>query len=56
MANKAIYITVRLDIVNDTVDNITDEDVQDLVSELEYEFKSDGDYKIIDTEICGIND
>ena len=56
MASRAIYIIVRLDIENDTVDNITDEDVQGLVSELEYEFKSDGYYKIIDTEICGIND
>lgn len=56
MANKAVYITVRLDIENDKVDNITDEDIQGLVSEMDYEFNNYGDYKIIGTEICGINE
>lgn len=56
MATKAIYITVRLDIENDKAAQITNDDVQEIVSEIEYSFGNVGDFKITDTEICGIND
>lgn len=56
MATKTVYITVRLDIENDKVEQITDEDVQELISETDYSFGSVGDFKIADTEICGTND
>ena len=47
MATRTIYLTVRLDIDNPKVDEI--------ISEVDYEFKNYGDYEI-DTEICGKND
>lgn len=56
MATKTVYITVRLDIENDKVSEITDEGVQEVVSETDYSFGDVGDFKITDTEICGIND
>lgn len=58
MATDAIYITVRLDIENPTADTISDEEVDDLISEMDYSFKeSEGcTLTIIDTEICGRND
>ncbi len=56
MATTEINITVRLHIQNDKVDKITEEDIQDIVSELDYSFTYDGDFEIVDTEICGHND
>ena len=55
MATRTIYLTVRLDIDNPTADEITDEEVDEIISEVDYEFKNYGDYEI-DTEICGKND
>lgn len=55
MATKTIYITVRLDIENDKLDEITDENAQEVVSETEYSFGNVGDFKV-ESEICGIND
>ncbi len=55
MANTAVYITVRLEIDNPNVEEITEEEVESIVSEVEYEFKDVGDYEIT-SEICGIND
>lgn len=55
MATRTVYLTVRLDIDNPKVDNITDEEVDEIVSEVDYKFKNYGDYEI-DTEICGQND
>lgn len=54
-ASKAIYITVRLDVYNPNKEVITEDDVQDIVSEIEYEFKNYRDYEV-ESEICGIND
>lgn len=56
MATKTVYITVRLDIENDKVSEITDEDVQEVITETDYSFGDVAGFKITDTEICGIND
>ena len=56
MATTEINITVRLHIQNDKVDTITSDDIQDIVSEMDYNFTNKGDFEIIETEICGIND
>lgn len=56
MATTEINITVRLHIQNDKVDKITAEDCQDIVSEMYYTFTNKGNFEIVDTEICGIND
>ena len=55
MATRTIYLTVRLDIDNPKADEITDEEVDEIICEMDYEFKNYGDYEI-DTEICGQND
>ena len=55
MATRSIYLTVRLDIDNPKADEITDEEVDEIISEVDYEFKNYGDYEI-GTEICGQND
>lgn len=55
MATRTIYLTVRLDIDNPKGDEITDEEVDEIISEVDYEFKNYEDYEI-DTEICGQND
>lgn len=57
MAIKDCYITVRLDIENPDVDEITDNDAEYVVSKLDYSFTlPDGGFSIYDTTICGIND
>lgn len=58
MATKAIYITVRLDIEAPAADVISNEMVNDLISEMDYSFKApeDNPLTIADTEICGLND
>ena len=52
MATRTIYLTVRLDIDNPKAEEITDEEVDEIISEVDYEFKNNGDYEI-DTVICG---
>ncbi|MEG0647109.1 MAG: hypothetical protein RR471_08060 [Bacteroides sp.] len=54
MATATTYITVRLDIDNDKVDEITDDDIEEIVSETKYNFGNVGDFEI-ESEICGIN-
>lgn len=49
MASKTIYLTVRLDIYNPNTEEITEEDVDEIVSEVDYEFKNYKEYEI-DTE------
>ncbi|MFR9542456.1 MAG: hypothetical protein SNH27_10425 [Rikenellaceae bacterium] len=56
MATTEINITVRLHIHNDKVDSISEEDIQNIVSEMDYTFTNDGDFEIVETEICGINE
>ena len=55
MANRTVYITVRLDIVNDKVETITDEDVQEVINKTDYTLGNVGDFEI-ETEICGLNE
>lgn len=46
---ETIYLTIRLDLDKD----ITEEEKEDLISELDYEFKSNTKWiEIIETEIC----
>lgn len=57
MAIKDCYITVRLDIENPDADEITDDDIGYVVNELNYSFTlPEGEFSILATEICGIND
>ena len=44
-----------VDIFNPNVEEITDDEAQDVVSNLDYEFQNYKDYEM-QTEICGIND
>lgn len=55
MATRTAYITVRLNIDNPNVKEITDEDINHIINETDYEFKDVDDFQI-DTEICGRND
>lgn len=55
MATKTTYITVRIDIDNPKINEITDEDVQDIIDEMDYHFEQVGDFEL-ETEICGINE
>lgn len=55
MANRVVYITVRLNIGNPNLDEITDDDVQEVLENVDYSFKNYEDYSI-ETEICGLND
>lgn len=55
MATRTIYLTVRLDIDNPNIEDITEEDVDEIICEMDYEFKNYGDYAI-ESEICGRND
>jgi hypothetical protein len=55
MANRVVYISVRLDITNDNVNEITDEMVEDIITETDYHFGNVGDCEL-ETEICGLID
>lgn len=50
MASKVIYLAVRMEINDPAKDEITDEDVNRIVCNLDYEFK-DLDNFTFDTEI-----
>ena len=58
MATKAVYITVRLDLVSAAGGVISDEEVQHLICEMDYGFTAPegSGITIIDTEICGLNE
>lgn len=58
MASKAVYINVRLDLENPKTENISDEEVQNLITEMDYEFTAPAGsgVTITDTEICGLNE
>lgn len=50
---NTIYLTIRLDLSK----IITEEEKEDLISELDYNFKSNTDWiDIIETEICWSNE
>lgn len=50
MAERTIYVTVRLSISNPGVTEISDEEVDRIISEVDYEFKNVENYQI-STEI-----
>lgn len=52
MAQKITYVLVRLEITNPKVDEITDDEIDYIVQEVDYQFSGVGDYKI-ETEISG---
>lgn len=58
MVTKDVYITVRLDLESMTAEVISDEEVTDLISEMNYTFTAPegSGITIIDTEICGLNE
>lgn len=46
MANRTVYITVQLSISNPDVTEIFDEEVDRIISEVDYEFKNMENYQI----------
>ncbi len=54
-ASRTIYLTVRLDLYNPKVSEITDEDVEEIVSNVNYEFEKYKDFEI-ESVICGMNE
>lgn len=54
MSNKTVYLVVRVDISNPNLNEITDEEVDNVISETNYRFGNVGDF-ILETEICGMN-
>lgn len=50
MADRIVYITVRLNISNPSVTEISNEEVDRIISEVDYEFKNMENYEI-STEI-----
>ena len=56
MATTTTYITVRLDLGKPPAEKITDEEIDYLISEMDYSFTAKGDIQIFDTEICGRNE
>ncbi len=54
-ASRTVYLTVRIDLYNPNINEITDDDVEKVISEIDYEFKKYQDYEV-ETEICGRND
>lgn len=54
-ASKVIYLAVRMEIYNPDKKEITDDDVKDIISNVEYEFNDYGKFSI-GTEIRGTID
>jgi hypothetical protein len=55
MATRTVYITVRIDIDNPNLEEITDNDVNEVINESDYHFGNVGDFSL-ETEICGQNE
>lgn len=55
MATRTVYITVRIEITNDKIEAITDEDVESVINDTDYNFGNVGDFEL-ETEICGQNE
>lgn len=57
MKYQSVYLTVRIDM--SVPDDMSYEEIEDLVNELDYNFSLPSDsnnISVVDTEICGIND
>ncbi len=52
MASKVIYLVVKLEINDSSTKEITEEDVDKVISNVDYEFKDLGGFKL-KTEIYG---
>ncbi|MDR1119423.1 MAG: hypothetical protein LBM08_00720 [Dysgonamonadaceae bacterium] len=50
MAKRAVIIKVRVDIENPNVNEITNEDVANIIDEMDYNFEPVGDFQL-ETEI-----
>lgn len=50
MASKVIYLAVRIEINNPSKEEITEEDVKNITSNVEYEFNDYKDFRL-ETEI-----
>lgn len=55
MARKIVYLQVKMVISNDNESEITEEMVNDVISETDYHFNNVGDFQV-NTEIMGYND
>lgn len=53
MVSRVIYLAVRVEINNTSKEEITDEDVKTITSEVDYEFKDMRDFKL-ETEIYSL--
>lgn len=56
MKTESVYVTVRIDI--ECPKNMEHSEVEELVNEMDYNFSLPDDYesKVIDTEICDIDE
>lgn len=50
MAQRLVYVQVKVEITNDKVDEITDEMIDDIVCNVDYQFNNVGDFEL-ETEI-----
>lgn len=50
MAQRLFYVQVKVEITNDKVDEITDEMIDDIVCNVDYQFNNVGDFEL-ETEI-----
>lgn len=46
MAKKKFYVLVGIEVTNDNVSEITNEMIDDIVCEVDYQFNNVGDFKI----------
>jgi hypothetical protein len=55
MATRTVYVTVRIDIDDPSLGEITDEDVNYVIAETDCRFGNVGGFSL-ETEICGQNE
>lgn len=54
MAREIVYLEIRMEIENNDVDEITDEMINDVISNTDYHFGNVGNFQV-ETEIMGYN-
>lgn len=54
MAKRTVYLEVRLDITDNDTNDITDDELDEIISNMDYKFESVGNN--IKTEIVGYSD
>lgn len=50
MAKRVCYVNVKVEITNDKVEEITDEMIDDIICNVDYQFNNVGDFEL-ETEI-----